>query len=86
LARQTALFILHYQPIRLFTAPPATYVMSFRLIHEPSTSPSETRQKYGLARTSTVALRGVAICEWKIQDLLKGRPFTMPAPSRMVTS
>ena len=23
---------------------------------------------------------------WKIQDLWKGRPFTMPAPSRMVTS
>ena len=30
--------------------------------------------------------RSSRICIGKIQDLLNARPFTMPTPSRMVTS
>src|SRR5664280_232796 len=52
--RQTALFILQNQPIRLFSAPATTYAMCLRFIHEPSTSPSGIREKNGLARTHTV--------------------------------
>src|ERR1035441_2752993 len=51
--RQTALFILHDQPIRFFLASATTCAMCLRLIHEPSTSPSEIRGKNGLPRTGT---------------------------------
>jgi hypothetical protein len=52
--RQTALFILHDQPIRFFLASATTCAMCLRLIHEPSTSPSEIRGKNGLPRTGTI--------------------------------
>jgi hypothetical protein len=55
--RQTALFILHDQPIRLFPAPATTCAMYLRFIHEASTSPAEPRGKNGLARRDTVVLQ-----------------------------
>ena len=52
--RQTALFILHDQPVRFFPAPATTCAMCLCLIHEPSTSPAEIREKNGLARAHTL--------------------------------
>jgi hypothetical protein len=52
-SRQTTLFILHDQPIRLFPAPATTCALCLGLIHEPSKSPAEIQRKNGLARTRT---------------------------------
>src|ERR1039457_1255887 len=53
--RQSALFILRYQPRSLFPAPPPTsYCLLLRFSHEPTTSQSNARQKNGLARTRTI--------------------------------
>src|ERR1700686_3791466 len=60
LAPQTALFIFQYQPGRLFPAPPTTHSMLTWLNHEPSTAPSNTQEKNGLARTHTINLPNAA--------------------------
>src|SRR5208337_1938718 len=54
LPRQTALFILHHQPRRLFPAPPTPHFMLLRFSHEPTTSQSNTQEKNGVARTRTL--------------------------------
>ncbi len=56
LARETALFIFRYQPGSLFPAPSTSHFMLW-FNHEPSTSPSRTQQKNGLARTDTLIHR-----------------------------
>ena len=52
--RQSALFILRYQPRRLFPAAPMSHFVLCRFSHEPTTSQENARQKNGLARTRTV--------------------------------
>src|ERR1039458_6951405 len=53
-SRQTAAFKLHNQLIRFFPAPATTCARYLCLIHEPSTSPSEILEKYGLTRADTM--------------------------------
>ena len=71
--RQTALFILHDQPIRLFPAPATTCAMCLGLIHEPSTSPAEILGKNGLARRGTFV-----VLQNGVNDALPGAQLRSP--------
>lgn len=64
-SRQTALFILHYQPVRFFPIPTTMWAVCLGLIHEPSKSPAEIRRKNGLPRTDTLHQRFGSVNEFR---------------------